>query len=138
VIRRGCPSQKFCIVTSVSTVGSTKVPPCAARLPPTTTSPFLKGVGDAALDLFDRLHVDPRPDHSTRLEPVGDLQRPGGLGEALGKGVIDAVLHQDAVGAHAGLAGIAVFRGDGTLNRHLDVGVVEDDELCVTRTTQRA
>ncbi len=53
-----------------------------------------------------------RADHRTRLEPVGNLHRTGGLGEALGKGVIDAVLHQDAVGADAGLAGIPVFRRD--------------------------
>jgi hypothetical protein len=62
-------------------------------------------------------------------KPVGDFHRAGGLGESLGKGVIDAVLHQDAVGADAGLAGVAVFRGDGTLDRHLDIGVVEDDDF---------
>ena len=66
------------------------------------------------LDLLDRLHVDQWPDHRTRLEPVGDLYRPSGVGEPLGEGVVDAVLHQDAVGADAGLAGIAVFRGDRT------------------------
>jgi hypothetical protein len=37
-------------------------------------------------------------------EPVSDLHRTGGLGQPLGKGVVDAVLHQDAVGADAGLA----------------------------------
>ena len=78
-------------------------------------------------DLLDRLHVDERADHSTRFEAVYDLHGTGGLGEALGKGVIDAVLHQDAVGAHAYLAGIAIFRGDRTLDRHLDIGVVKDD-----------
>jgi hypothetical protein len=46
----------------------------------------------------------------------------------LGERVVDAVPHQDAVGAHKGLAGIPIFRGDGALDRHLDVGVVEDDE----------
>ena len=83
--------------------------------------------GDLRRDLLDRLHVDERADHSTRFEAVCDLHGTGGLGEALGKGVIDAVLHQDAVGAHAGLAGIAIFRGDRTLDRHLDIGVVKDD-----------
>src|SRR5271169_4140063 len=29
--------------------------------------------------------------------------------------LVDAVLHEDAVGAYAGLAGVAVFRGDATL-----------------------
>jgi hypothetical protein len=63
-----------------------------------------------------------------RLEPVGDLHRAGGLGEALGEGVVNAVLHQNPVGADAGLAGIAVFRSDRTLDRHLDIAVVKEDE----------
>jgi hypothetical protein len=49
---------------------------------------------------------------TARLEAVGDLHRNGGLGQPLGEGVVDAVLHQDEVGADAGLPGIAVFRGD--------------------------
>jgi hypothetical protein len=60
----------------------------------------------------------------TRRRP----HRPGGLGEALGKGVIDAALHQDAVGTDPGLAGVAVFRSDRALNRPLDIGVVKDNE----------
>jgi hypothetical protein len=58
-------------------------------------------------------------------------------GETLGKGVIDSVLHQDAVGAHTGLAGVAVFRGDRPLDRHLDVGVVEDDERRIAAELER-
>jgi hypothetical protein len=34
---------------------------------------------------------------------VGDLHLLYGVGEALGEGVVDPVLHQDAVGAHAGV-----------------------------------
>jgi hypothetical protein len=30
--------------------------------------------------------------HRTRLEPLGELDRAAGLGEALGEGVMDAVL----------------------------------------------
>src|SRR6266446_6363377 len=60
---------------------------------------LLEGVGDVRLDLLDRLHVDQGPDHRTRLEPVSDLHRTGGLGEALGESVVDAVLHQNPVGA---------------------------------------
>jgi len=69
-----------------------------------------------SFDLLDRLHVDQRANHRTRFEPVGDLHRTSVLGEPLGEGIVDAVLHQDAVGAHTSLAGIAVFRGDGTLD----------------------
>jgi hypothetical protein len=55
---------------------------------------FFDRVGDVRLDLLDRLHVDQRPDHPTRLSPVGTFI-PGGLGQPLGEGVIDAVLRQD-------------------------------------------
>jgi hypothetical protein len=75
------------VVTSVSTVGSKKLPPCAARLPPVTILTPLDRVGDVLLDLLDRLGVDQRRDYRTRFKPVGDLHRPGGLGEALGEGV---------------------------------------------------
>jgi hypothetical protein len=75
---------------------------------------FLHRIGDMCLDLLDRLHVDQRPDDRAWLEPVCDLHRTGGLGETLGEGVVDAVLHQDAVGADAGLPGISIFRGDRT------------------------
>jgi hypothetical protein len=76
---------------------------------------LLQGVGDVGFDLLDRLHVDQGPDHRARLEPVGDLHRARGFGEALGEGVVDAVLRQDAVGADTGLPGIAIFRGDRAL-----------------------
>jgi hypothetical protein len=123
------------VVTSVKTVGSKKgrrAPAAGHHLgaPPDR-------VRDMRLDLLDRLHVDQRSDHRTRLEPVGDLHRTGGLGQPLCKSIIDAVLHQDAVGADAGLAGVAVFRGDRTLDRHLDIGVVEDDERRVAAQFQR-
>jgi hypothetical protein len=62
---------------------------------------LLQGVGNVRLDLLDRLHVDQRPDDRARLEPVGDLDRARGFGEALGKRVVDAVPHQDAVGVDA-------------------------------------
>src|SRR6516162_7094675 len=98
---------------------------------------FLDRVGDVRLDLLDRLHVDQRADHGTRLKPVGHLHGTGGLGQPFGEGVVDAVLHQDAVGAHAGLAGIPVFRGDRTLDRHLYIGIVEDDERRVAAQFHR-
>jgi hypothetical protein len=76
---------------------------------------LLDAIGDMRLDLFDRLHVDQWPNDRAPLEPVGDLHRAGGLGEAVREGVIDAALHQDTVGAYAGLAGIAKFQPIGPL-----------------------
>ena len=40
-------------------------------------------------------------------------------------------------GADAGRAGIAVFRGDRALDRHLDIGVVEDNERRVAAKFER-
>jgi hypothetical protein len=126
------------VVTSVNTVGSKKLPPCAARLPPVTTlAPFFSASAMCASTFSTAFHVNERPDYSTRLEPAGNLHGTGGLGEALGKGVVDAVLHQNPVGADGGLAGIAVFRGDRTLDRYLDIGVVEDDERRVAAQFER-
>jgi hypothetical protein len=96
------------VVTSVNPVGSKKLPPNlyvnggAARAAGDDFGALLDGVGDMRLDLLDCLHIDQRPDHRAWLEAVGDLHRPGGLGEPLGKGVMDAVRHQDAVGADTG------------------------------------
>jgi hypothetical protein len=88
---------------------------------------FLQGVGDVRLDLLDRLHVDQRPDHRSRLEAIGDLHRAGGLGEALGESFVDAVLHQDSLGAGAGLVAVPLILRDCALDRHLDIGVVKDN-----------
>ncbi len=42
--------------------------------------------------------VDQRADGDSRREAVADLELGGGLGEAGGEAVVNAVLHQDAVG----------------------------------------
>src|SRR5260370_37327512 len=73
------------VVASVSTVGSKKLPPCAAHLPPRTTcGSFLDGVGDVRLDLLDRL-CRSAPRSRLRARTRGDLHRPGGLGQHLVK-----------------------------------------------------
>jgi len=101
------------VVTSVSRVGSKKLPPCAARLPPVTTlAPFLTASAMCSSTFSTAFMSIKGADHGTRLEPVGDLHRPGGLGKALRERVIDTVLHQDPVGADAGLADILILRGD--------------------------
>jgi hypothetical protein len=74
------------VVISVNTVGSKKVPPLRGPLAAGADfGTLLQGVGDVCLDLRDRLHVDQRPDHGTRLERVGDLHRTCALAERLAK-----------------------------------------------------
>ena len=62
------------------------------------------------------------------FDAVAHLQVLHGSGKLFGEGVVNAFLHQNAVGADAGLAGIAVFRDHGTGHGGIEIGVVEDDE----------
>ena len=51
--------------------------------------------------------------------------------------VIHAILHVPAVGADAGLPGIAEFRGDCTLDRRVQIGIVEHDERRIAAQFKR-
>ncbi|MCY1548151.1 hypothetical protein D9M68_842430 [compost metagenome] len=66
------------------------------------------------------------------VHAVAHLERRGGLGELLCKGIVDARLHQHAVCSDASLAGVAVFGGKCTLDCGVDVSIVKDDEGSVT------
>ena len=59
------------------------------------------------------------------------------LDEGGGEAVVDAGLHQDAVGADAGLAGIAIFRGHGAGDRLAEIGVVEHEQRRVAAELER-
>ena len=112
-------------------------------LPPVETlAPFLTASAICASTFSNAFRFDQRPDHRTRLEPVGDLHRAGGLGKALGKGVIDAVLHQDAVGAEtqvwpaflyfeaiAPLTAISISASSKTMNCALPAQLNEPDAV---------
>ena len=86
------------------------------------------GVGDMALDLVEALVVDDRPLLDPVFHAVAHFHRCCYLGQAASELVIDSVLHEDAVGADTGLAGIAVFRGHGAGDGRIDIGIVEDDQ----------
>ena len=61
------------------------------------------------LDLGEARGIDQRPDHRPLFRAGADLQCLDRIGELLGEYIMDLVLHQDAIGADAGLAGIAIF-----------------------------
>jgi len=74
------------VVTSVSTVGSKKVPPSADRLPPVTTlAPFFTASAMCASTFSTAIMSNEGPDHGARVAAVGDLHRAGSLGKALGE-----------------------------------------------------
>ena len=65
------------------------------------------GIGDDAFDIFQRLPVDQRTDLAFALQARPDPQPGGRPRQAPDEVVIDLGVHQKAIGAHAGLAGIA-------------------------------
>jgi ParB family chromosome partitioning protein len=89
---------------------------------------FRQRVADVLFDFLDRFHVDERPLGDAVVEAAADFQLRDLVGELLRKSVIDAVLHEKAVRADAGLTGIAVFGSHRAFDGRIEVGVVEHDE----------
>ena len=58
-------------------------------------------------------------------------------GELVGERVVDRVLHQQPVRAHAGLPGVAVLRHDRAFHRRIQIRIVEDDERRVAAELER-
>ena len=107
-------------------------------MPPVSTLRALRQrVRDVLLDLVHRRLVDQRARRDAALEAVADLELADRRRELVGERVVDAVLHVEAVGADAGLAGVAELGGDRAFDRRVEVGVVEDDERRVAAELQR-
>ncbi len=85
-------------------------------------------VFDVAVDLVDRSLIDHRANCDAGLRPRAYLHRVDAGAELLGEGVIDAGLHENSVGADAGLPAIAELRRDRAFHRKIEIGVVENDE----------
>src|ERR1700677_5287355 len=65
-------------------------------------------------------------------EPITDLDLASALGERGHESIVDALLYVKACGRDAYLAGVAELRGGEKLDCPLEIGVVEDDDRCVT------
>jgi hypothetical protein len=63
-----------------------------------------------------------------RLGAVADLQPGDRRRKLVGERVEHAALHIEAVGADAGLAGVAELGDQRAFDRLVEIGVVEDDE----------
>jgi hypothetical protein len=70
-------------------------------------------------------------------KPLPTLMPAGLGGQLLDEGVVHAFLHVEAVGADAGLAGVAVLADHRAFDGAVDVGVVEHDEGRVAAQLQR-
>ncbi len=95
------------------------------------------GVGDMVLHFVERGLVDQRALRHAGGESVADLERADRLRQARGEFIVNRVLHEKAIGADAGLPGVAVFRGDGAIDRGVEIGVVEHDEGRVAAQFER-
>src|SRR5690606_39201353 len=89
------------------------------------------GIGDELLDLFHRLLVDQRPLLNVASKSGADLELLRRFVKLLHEFFIDACLHEEAVCANAGLAGIAILCGDGALYCTVQIRVVENQERSV-------
>src|SRR5688572_10645639 len=94
-------------------------------------------VGDQLLDLRDGVLVDQRTLLDVRFQPGPDLERIGRDDQLFEKLRVGTGLDEKAIGAYAGLPGVAVFRGDRALDGAIDVGIVEDDERRVAAELHR-
>ena len=97
----------------------------------------LDGVADQRLDLLDRLRLISGPIVGAGFHAWTDGELVDRLDQGRREAVVDAGLHQDAVGADAGLAGVAVFRGHCAGDSLSEIGVVENDKRRVAAELER-
>ena len=94
-------------------------------------------IGDVALDFLHGAIVDERPLRGPRFESRRRRQLLHGLRQLGGKPVVHRLLHEQAVRAHAGLPGVAVFRRDCAFDRGIEIRIVEHDERRVAAELER-
>lgn len=87
-----------------------------------------KRIGDMLFDLGKGRLVDQRAEIDAFIEAVTSLQRAGRLREFFGKGIINAVLHVETVGADASLAIVAEFGDHRAFDGGIQIGIVEHDK----------
>ena len=78
--------------------------------------------------LGDAGRIDERADLDAIFDAVADLELRNSGGKASRELVVHGGLDVDAIGADAGLAGIAVLGCQSALDGCVEIGVVEDDE----------
>ncbi|MNC07615.1 hypothetical protein D3C75_551680 [compost metagenome] len=86
------------------------------------------GLADQGGDLVGGGGIDEGAYLGAFTHAIPHLEAAHRSGQLLGEGVMDAGLHQDAVGADAGLAGVAVFGGECPGHGGVEVGIVKHDE----------
>ena len=94
-------------------------------------------VGQVFFHFGQRGLINQRAAFRAAFQAVAHFQVACRLGEFADKFVIHAALHIDAVGAHAGLAGVAEFAGNRAGDGGIEVGIVEHDKRRVAAQLHR-
>ncbi len=84
-----------------------------------------------AFNLVDGGGIDHRSNRDAGFRPRTHLHRIDAGLQLGSEGVVDARLHENAVGADAGLAAIAELGRKRAFNGKVEIGIVEDDEGCI-------
>ena len=100
-------------------------------------SALADGIGNMRFDFGQTRRVDQRAKHDTGLGAGTHLHAGGAFGKTGGKFFVNTRLHQKAVGANAGLAGVAVFCDQSAVDRSIHIGVVENDKRRIAAELQR-
>ena len=72
--------------------------------------------------------IDQWAEVDTLAQAIAHLQLANPCHQFLNKCVMHAILHEQAIGAHACLPGIAIFRQDYALYRSIQIRIFKDDE----------
>ena len=94
-------------------------------------------VGQVFFHFGQRGLINQRAAFRAVFQAVAHFQVACRLGEFADKFVIHAALHIDAVGAHAGLAGVAEFAGNRAGDGGIEIGIVEHDKRRVAAQLHR-
>jgi hypothetical protein len=92
---------------------------------------------DMAQRLLNRSIMRQWTDKDAFIDAIADFQRLDLFGECLCKLVVDAILHENPVGRHASLPGVAELGQDAGFYCCLDFRIVKDDERTVATQLKR-
>ena len=92
---------------------------------------------DVAQSLLNRSVMSQWTDEDAFVDTVADFQSLDLFGKCLCKFIIDAVLHENPVGRHASLPGVAELGQDAGFYCRLDLCIVKDDEWAVATQLKR-
>ena len=89
------------------------------------------------LHFSDRFLVNQRPDSDVRLQAIANLQLTDRLLKLFGEAIVNAILDVQAIGADAGLSGVAKLGGQRAFDGFIEIGVVKNDKRRIAAQLQR-